>query len=683
MTGTPNHPHPIPPPEGEGTREATGYPWSLIVAALAAMGALYLTAHGFDGLLVMAALLVLSRLVPVRLPSSRIFVWMLRALVLAVVVSIAGLPPRNELTFWYFQPDYTNLIGYLLAAELTLRAWDAPPRSVSREREARGVGLFLSALVLAAASNTPQRWFMQWLAPLWLVAAVATVRSFTFIRRAVPRSNETVLRRAPLMALRLAALGTAIFFGGSAVLGINRYDQQLSTWAMDMLQPRGGRQANSIGIGTDPHLGSTFNPVESADRVLLINGRLPEPHLRMLAFDTYAFRSWRPVFPEERGFYEASAALHAPANQRAEHAAAEHRLSFTRLDDTAGLLPVPLAAKTVTIDEGLREDDSSALRASDLFTLNPYQVTIPVDPRYQGPLCDRPNVGARAQLLAWPIEVDPRIKTLARQIAGPGGSTIAKLLRLQQSLRSSNEYSLSFQPQGEPLNDFILNRRAAHCEYFASAMVVMARAIGVPARFVTGFYAHETYGLDATIVRQRDAHAWAECYVDGAGWLTLDATPSGGRPDHLFPDPPRWRRAWERLADLPGQVRDFLSSLGDSLGVPTSLVLAGVLALWLIGRVWLQRRRRERPPRFDELPAELAKLAVRFETWLRRQNGRSDPTLTWQERTAPLNPDLREQNVRPFLAAYDCLRFGDTDPASLDTAAAALDQITQASSSRL
>jgi hypothetical protein len=79
----------------------------------------------------------------------------------------------------------------------------------------------------------------------------------------------------------------------------------------------------------------------------------------------------------------------------------------------------------------------------------------------------------------------------------------------------------------DPITHFLRTGHAAHCEYFASATVLLLRSAGVPARYVTGYVADE-YN-DETLVwlaRNRDAHAWAEAYDDGTRqWFPVESTP--------------------------------------------------------------------------------------------------------------------------------------------------------------
>jgi transglutaminase-like putative cysteine protease len=87
-------------------------------------------------------------------------------------------------------------------------------------------------------------------------------------------------------------------------------------------------------------------------------------------------------------------------------------------------------------------------------------------------------------------------------------------------------YTLEPPPLGRhAMDEFLFATRAGFCEHYASAFVVLMRAAGVPARVVTGYQGGETNPVDGFLtVRQSDAHAWAEIWVAGRGWLRVDPT---------------------------------------------------------------------------------------------------------------------------------------------------------------
>ncbi len=110
---------------------------------------------------------------------------------------------------------------------------------------------------------------------------------------------------------------------------------------------------------------------------------------------------------------------------------------------------------------------------------------------------------------------------------------------LESHLRDSGEfaYSLKLDIQDrsiDPVEDFLFNQRQGNCEYFATALTLMLRAEGIPARLVTGFKGGEINPLSGSFeVQQRHAHSWVEADVGGSNFLTLDATPAAARSESV------------------------------------------------------------------------------------------------------------------------------------------------------
>lgn len=128
--------------------------------------------------------------------------------------------------------------------------------------------------------------------------------------------------------------------------------------------------------------------------------------------------------------------------------------------------------------------------------------------------------------------VTEQIGELARGVAGEGPPGV-RAARIERYLIDNFEYTLDYVGQSteEPLESFLFDTRRGHCEYFASAMVLMLRAAGIPARLVTGYMGGEYNQLeDYFIVRQDNAHAWVEAFTPEDGWKTFDPTPPAGRP---------------------------------------------------------------------------------------------------------------------------------------------------------
>lgn len=133
----------------------------------------------------------------------------------------------------------------------------------------------------------------------------------------------------------------------------------------------------------------------------------------------------------------------------------------------------------------------------------------------------------RRLFLQLPEPLDPRIRQLAEQITAAATSNYDRAAAIERHLRSQFGYTLDLgNPGDDPLAWFLFERRMGHCEYFASAMTVMLRTLGIPARYVTGFLPGEFNDVgNDFIVRASDAHSWVEVYFPGYGWIPFDPTP--------------------------------------------------------------------------------------------------------------------------------------------------------------
>jgi len=148
-----------------------------------------------------------------------------------------------------------------------------------------------------------------------------------------------------------------------------------------------------------------------------------------------------------------------------------------------------------------------------------------------------PNVARRAstdypdQIRATYLQLprlDPRIPELARQITRSESNPYDRAAALEYYLRRNFAYTLNLTGRTgqDPLAHFLFESRAGHCEYFASAMAVMLRTLGIPSREVNGFLPGEFNDVGGDyIVRASDAHSWVEAYFPGSGWITFDPTP--------------------------------------------------------------------------------------------------------------------------------------------------------------
>ncbi|MDD4888844.1 MAG: DUF3488 and transglutaminase-like domain-containing protein [Phycisphaerae bacterium] len=157
-------------------------------------------------------------------------------------------------------------------------------------------------------------------------------------------------------------------------------------------------------------------------------------------------------------------------------------------------------------------------------TLN-YSVWVPRDARQ---IRDEPPIPSRHN------RVPERITRLAQDWTQGQATDQAKADAIQDRLRRDFSYTLTIEPSGsdDPLEAFLFDKPAGHCQYFASAMAVLCQQSGIPARLITGFKACEFNPQgNYYMVRQKHAHAWVEVYLkDRHGWVTYDPTP--GSDDH-------------------------------------------------------------------------------------------------------------------------------------------------------
>jgi len=229
-----------------------------------------------------------------------------------------------------------------------------------------------------------------------------------------------------------------------------------------------------------------------------------------------------------------------------------------------------------------------------------------------------------------PQGLDPRVRALGEKLVkGKDSRAAAEAVQayLGQGFRYTRELDDS---SPDPIADFLFRRRAGHCELFSSAMVLLLRAGGVPARNVTGFYGGVPTSAGYVAVRAGDAHSWVEVWERGRGWVLWDPTPPAERGSHqeglwaaavLRWDglEARWRASIVEF-DLVEQVRALqsaaqaLSAVGRSLAgkpgsssfarLPRRLALLGALVLSALAVRALRARARAGSGRERSLAAD-------------------------------------------------------------------------------
>ncbi len=195
-----------------------------------------------------------------------------------------------------------------------------------------------------------------------------------------------------------------------------------------------------------------------------------------------------------------------------------------------------------------------------------------------------------------------RLTTLASRITGEKSRALNRSLTsleaaraLEAYLRDSGEYGYSLQlsiqdAQIDPVEDFLFNRKEGHCEYFASALVLMLRSVGIPARLVTGFKGGVMRSDGTFAIQQRFAHAWVEALIDRTHWITLDATPANARTASVA-DVAARRSVW---TDVTSRVSSMWSANVVNISLDTqeqvlygparelaAMIWEGLVSIWL------------------------------------------------------------------------------------------------------
>ncbi len=193
-------------------------------------------------------------------------------------------------------------------------------------------------------------------------------------------------------------------------------------------------------------------------------------------------------------------------------------------------------------------------------------------------------VQIQAEYLRLP-DLDPRIPSLAAQVTSSARNDFDRAAAIEKHLRTHFSYTLQLPRTRvkDPIANFLFERKQGHCEYFASAMAVMLRTLGIPSRVVNGFRSDEFNDLTSNyVVRAKDAHSWVEAYVPGYGWQTFDPTPAGGSGS-----PQGWGRLALYVDAMASFWRDWVVSYDSSHQYVLGQTAVGhSRALWSGARHW-------------------------------------------------------------------------------------------------
>lgn len=248
-------------------------------------------------------------------------------------------------------------------------------------------------------------------------------------------------------------------------------------------------------------------------------------------------------------------------------------------------------------------DNSAELPSADLHQFTAEYRDLPRGKELEALFLLRKDT-IRENYLALPASVPYRVYELAFSLTEDKTSDYEKMLALEEYLRG---FSYTTSPDALPKNrdlidHFLFDTKEGYCTYFATALSVLGRCVGIPTRYVQGYCTKSASGFE-WLLRSNNGHAWTEAYIDGLGWIPLDATPgyqeSRYQPWHfekeadptpgITVEPPYW---WTDLQNEPTpeapepieKKKDSHLLLGMTLLLVSCLALLLLLFLYLIYR---------------------------------------------------------------------------------------------------
>ncbi len=415
---------------------------------------------------------------------------------------------------------------------------------------------FLSAAVL-----TIELWYAI-VFVLYLLTAIWALLLWHLTREAeevtTSQGTEQALARVPLsarffwttnaIAMGALSLTLAIFF-------------TMPRTGFGFFQKTGGTLIRTTGFSEQVDLGG-IGAVKQ-DQSLVMRVQFPDMegppsedlYFRGVAFDRYNGRSWTNTFARRRLVVRNDEGIFTGQNEKYEERGppgVRQQILIEALD-TSVLFGMPLV-----------DEIRGAFPAVQTDGMDGWSLPVPMAARFQYDAVSSVPKIEDAERVASSFEyppdirehfldvppLSPEVADLAMSVTRHAKSPFERIVSVQRHLMTNYRYSLDvdMDETRNPLEDFLFRRKSGYCEHYATAMVVMLRTLGIPARLVTGFLPGEwnEYG-NYYRVRQRDAHAWVEVFFPQSGWITFDPTPTVGTG---VPDP-----IWRKLGSLIDSVR--------------------------------------------------------------------------------------------------------------------------------
>ncbi|HEV8655286.1 MAG TPA: transglutaminaseTgpA domain-containing protein [Candidatus Limnocylindria bacterium] len=372
---------------------------------------------------------------------------------------------------------------------------------------------------------------------------------------------------------------------------------------------RGVSFTDAIRLGQSPNL---------ADRVVMTVDAQQGRFWRAIAYDFYTGNGWRTTETDKVDRVAPAVLGREKFDATFEMLVPQQNLLFGANEPVK--VTVPIQFQT-----GADRTYSTSLRAirGGQSALN-YTVTSYVSVADKAALRRASNVYPdyiRQKYLQLPSTLPQRVRDLAHQVAGEQSDPYDKAEVVESFLRTTYRYAPTVRappPGRDPVDFFLYDLKEDFCEYFASAMVVMLRELGVPARVVEGYTAGTLDPASGKfVVKELDAHAWVEVYFPLYGWIEFEPTPSqapifrvdseaiGGGSAGGGEDNPDGTSAIDRedkdlLADnAPDEGQNFGDSVASAVQNfdprPIAVLIGALLLLLLLAFARFQFRFRGQP----------------------------------------------------------------------------------------
>lgn len=272
---------------------------------------------------------------------------------------------------------------------------------------------------------------------------------------------------------------------------------------------------------------------------LIMRVRATEPaYWRALHFDTYDGHAWRMSEQDARPLPAREFSIDLPRSREdgpLDRESVRLVQTFTILRPSSNALfaayrasELYFPARRVYIDPYGSLRSPSPLAPGTVYTVVSQRYPAVPERLRSAPAAYPASIaGPYLQLPAMP----QRVVSLARDLTSPYDNVYDRVLAVQRYLQATYPYQLDVPvpDEDDTVDWFLFEQRSGFCEMYASALVVMLRSVGIPARLVAGYASGQYNPITGYFeVRARDAHAWADVYFPGYGWLAFDPTPGSG-----------------------------------------------------------------------------------------------------------------------------------------------------------